>query len=578
MRSPSRSVQRSARRFAWTASSKKTWEHLKLEQRMHAHKTSLEQLITLLQKHSEIRSKGTEAPITWSEDYLTMVLKSHQPRVTGSCGMVKIWKKLAWLDLCNLSCVENCPGSIHVHAMPVLNIVGPPGAGKTLGCEVGARLLDRKFFRVSCSANASWDDLFGMTLPGDDGEFVFQEGTLVQALRKGALILFDEVNLLPEELLRKIAEIISRSGIRTLEVRDRTLQLEKPPLFVAAMNRASLGGGRTDLPEWFAELLCNLHVNCEGADNIIEALYEESSRQSYNDELGERGSEEKLKLAVEVAKELYREHELMPRKLQRISRLHLGLQPSEQGTLSEREELKERARQYLRLPSRLVSTDGRWFEDALRWLGLATVAGPFTLLTGPTCSGKTTLIQRFAQDQQKQLITICAHAGSTASDFLGSFMPDASVLQPGARVKVRSAVDTRLDGEEGRVLSLNVDTSMCTVLMKSDVRCIHVLDVQPMDEESQVTRLLRLRFLKGGALSHVSHSGVRHNLQEGPGLETSSGWQGARQPLTTALDQNVIGHTPQRFRCISLSHAFTGCSRCKAHYDKPSNAGTPGYS
>jgi hypothetical protein len=160
-----------------------------------------------------------------------------------------------------------------VFAHPVLNLIGPPGVGKTYVCEVAAKIVGRPFARISCCSSTSWDDLFGMGAPVKNEQnqisFKFQEGVLVQALREGALILLDEVNLLSEDLLYRLVELLDqriiihpRTGFKPeLIVRDRVVDLSaKSPMIVCAMNPPSVGGGRQELPLWFARYLCKAEV------------------------------------------------------------------------------------------------------------------------------------------------------------------------------------------------------------------------------------------------------------------------------------------------------------------------------
>jgi hypothetical protein len=62
-----------------------------------------------------------------------------------------------------------------------VNLVGPPGIGKSAVAEVAAALLGRPFTRISCSRSLTLDDLLGSyrpTLDGPSGEilFLFRKG------------------------------------------------------------------------------------------------------------------------------------------------------------------------------------------------------------------------------------------------------------------------------------------------------------------------------------------------------------------------------------------------------------------
>uniref|UniRef100_A0A1I8I014 AAA_5 domain-containing protein n=2 Tax=Macrostomum lignano TaxID=282301 RepID=A0A1I8I014_9PLAT len=114
----------------------------------------------------------------------------------------------------------------------VVNLVGPPGVGKTQITRIFAEsVLKKKFIRISCSSDLSQEDLFGSFVPtahSNSGTkatkmtFQFREGAILEqaavadsarmAGRKpkspdeyqGAVILFDEINLAPSNVLSTI--------------------------------------------------------------------------------------------------------------------------------------------------------------------------------------------------------------------------------------------------------------------------------------------------------------------------------------------------------------------------------------
>jgi hypothetical protein len=91
------------------------------------------------------------------------------------------------------------------HAKDVKNIInskmffpffvtGLSGNGKTLMIEQTCAQLNRELFRVNITIETDEDDLMGgHTL--QNGNIIFREGPVIKAMRKGAVLLLDEVDL-----------------------------------------------------------------------------------------------------------------------------------------------------------------------------------------------------------------------------------------------------------------------------------------------------------------------------------------------------------------------------------------------
>ena len=79
-------------------------------------------------------------------------------------------------------------------------VTGLSGNGKTLMIEQTCAQLKRELFRVNITIETDEDDLMGgHTL--QNGNIVFREGPVIKAMRKGAVLLLDEVDLGSNKLM-----------------------------------------------------------------------------------------------------------------------------------------------------------------------------------------------------------------------------------------------------------------------------------------------------------------------------------------------------------------------------------------
>ena len=79
-------------------------------------------------------------------------------------------------------------------------VTGLSGNGKTLMIEQTCAQLKRELFRVNITIETDEDDLMGgHTLQG--GDIMFREGPVIKAMRKGAVLLLDEVDLGSNKLM-----------------------------------------------------------------------------------------------------------------------------------------------------------------------------------------------------------------------------------------------------------------------------------------------------------------------------------------------------------------------------------------
>jgi len=89
-------------------------------------------------------------------------------------------------------------------------ITGLSGNGKTMMCEQICAKLKRECYRVNVTIETDEDDLIGSnTLV--DGNIVFREGPVLKAMRKGAVLLIDEIDLASNKIMC-LQSILEGSG------------------------------------------------------------------------------------------------------------------------------------------------------------------------------------------------------------------------------------------------------------------------------------------------------------------------------------------------------------------------------
>ena len=143
---------------------------------------------------------------------------------------------------------------------PVL-VEGAPGVGKTALVTAVAAAAGRPLVRINLSEQTDVADLLGGDLPvagGGDGEdeaagpaFAWADGPLLAALRSGAWVLLDELNLAGPAVLEGLNAVLDHR--RSVFLPELGIAVEAPPSFAvfAAQNDAADGGGRRRLPRSF---------------------------------------------------------------------------------------------------------------------------------------------------------------------------------------------------------------------------------------------------------------------------------------------------------------------------------------
>jgi len=169
--------------------------------------------------------------------------------------------------------MKNLARAIYSRKFPVL-IQGPTSSGKTSMVEYIARRTHHRFVRINNHEHTDLQEYLGMYVSDSSGQLVFQEGVLVEALRKGYWIVLDELNLAPTDVLEALNRLLDDN--RELLINE-TQEVVKPhPHFMlfATQNPSGLYGGRKVLSRAFKNRFLELNFD-DFPENELEQILEQ---------------------------------------------------------------------------------------------------------------------------------------------------------------------------------------------------------------------------------------------------------------------------------------------------------------
>ncbi|KAI6182875.1 Midasin [Aphelenchoides bicaudatus] len=143
---------------------------------------------------------------------------------------------------------------------------GSPGAGKSSLIKAIAELTGNQLIRINLSEQTEVSDLFGAdvptTLANGKISFVWQDGPVLKAIKNGAWLLLDEMNLASQSILEAMNSCFDfRNEIYIAEL-NRRFQFDRlnSCRFFACQNSAKDGGGRKALPKSFLNRFTKIYV------------------------------------------------------------------------------------------------------------------------------------------------------------------------------------------------------------------------------------------------------------------------------------------------------------------------------
>ncbi|KAI5286645.1 hypothetical protein KEM54_006626, partial [Ascosphaera aggregata] len=158
---------------------------------------------------------------------------------------------------------------------PIL-LQGPTSAGKTSMIEYLAKVSGNHFVRINNHEHTDLQEYLGTYISGDDGQLVYQEGVLVEALRNGYWIVLDELNLAPTDVLEALNRLLDDNRELFLPESQEVVRPHPNFMLFATQNPAGLYGGRKILSRAFRNRFLELHFDDIPEDELEFILRERS--------------------------------------------------------------------------------------------------------------------------------------------------------------------------------------------------------------------------------------------------------------------------------------------------------------
>lgn len=156
---------------------------------------------------------------------------------------------------------------------PVL-IQGPTSSGKTSMIEYLAKRTGHRFMRINNHEHTDLQEYLGTYVSDSDGKLKFQEGILVEALRKGHWIVLDELNLAPTDVLEALNRLLDDNRELLIPETQEVVRPHKDFMLFATQNPPGLYGGRKVLSRAFRNRFLELHFG-DIPENELETILKE---------------------------------------------------------------------------------------------------------------------------------------------------------------------------------------------------------------------------------------------------------------------------------------------------------------
>lgn len=125
-----------------------------------------------------------------------------------------------------------------------LLLKGPTGAGKTKLAETLAFLFSKQMYSINCSVDLDAESLIGfktLTYEEDRQQISFIPGPVTKAMKEGALLYIDEINMAKPETLPLINGVLDYRRRVTNPFTNEVIQAKEGFQVIAAINEGYIG-------------------------------------------------------------------------------------------------------------------------------------------------------------------------------------------------------------------------------------------------------------------------------------------------------------------------------------------------
>ncbi|KAG0232655.1 AAA ATPase midasin [Actinomortierella wolfii] len=426
--------------------------------------------------------------------------------------------------------LNNLARVVMTQRFPIL-IQGPTSAGKTSMIEYLANRLGHKFVRINNHEHTDLQEYLGTYISNSEGQLVFQEGVLVEALRNGWWIVLDELNLAPSDVLEALNRLLDDNRELLIPETGDIVRPHPDFMLFATQNPAGLYGGRKQLSRAFRNRFLELFFDDIPQDELAEILskrcslpdsrsvllvevYKGLMRRRQTTRIFEqgRGSIDKTELAMDgymILAERCRkdeEREVVKEVLEEVFKCKLDIE-----AMYESAEVHDYIQKFHGGRENVV-----WTRAMKRLFTLVSRCLKFkepVLLVGETGCGKTTVCQMLAEYLNQELVIVNCHQNTETADLLGGQRPvrnKQGVVEQTKRDLV--AFIQKVGGE----IDFIPEEADLNVAVQGFENCVRAKQLEQQDDELKSTILqLRQQYRQALTLFEWHDGPLVQSLKEG---------------------------------------------------------------